>query len=378
MSTELAPQPNSSDRYGFNEEQIRTIKATIAPGASNDELALFLNVAQKTGLDPFTRQIYLAERRAFNDQTGQWTVKKTPETTIDGFRVIAERSGVYAGQIGPFWCGPEGNWQDVWLHPTPPSAARVGILRHDFKEPVWGVALYSEYVQTKKDGTPNSMWKKMAANQLAKCAESLGLRKAFPRDLSGMYTKEEMPDPKVEAEDAQAGVLKRKLEMIEESKRLAAAPPEVIMEMNEILDQPPQVEVVEPPKKSIRKRGTVSFEALKNFGEIKKELEQYTGNHEAYYNLLRTRGYSHADEIKDNNEAREIWKAMALFAKQAKDRLQMMESLGEIETVIGKRFMEILGTHGCENKEQALELTGEATQALLKDLHEATKPHIPF
>jgi len=169
-------------RYGFTEEQISVIKATIAPGATNDELALFLMVCQKTGLDPFSRQIYLSER---------WTngaSKKTPETTIDGFRVIAERSGKYAGQLGPFWCGEDGEWKDVWLSKDLPSAAKVGILRSDFREPVWGIALFMEYAQYKKarDGKPaelNSMWQKMGANQLAKCAESLGLRKAFPRAI---------------------------------------------------------------------------------------------------------------------------------------------------------------------------------------------------
>lgn len=174
----------------MEKDKIELIRRTVAKGATDAEIELLLEYAERTGLDPIARQIYLSERQVKRGE--DWVTIRTPETTIDGFRVIAENSGRYAGQLGPYWCGDDGSWRDVWLENKPPVAAKVGVLRHDFKEPLFAVALYREYVQTKRDGTPNSMWVKMGAAQLAKCAEALALRKAIPLRASGLYTREEM------------------------------------------------------------------------------------------------------------------------------------------------------------------------------------------
>lgn len=178
---------------GLSDEQIQIIKDTIAREASDEELRTFIQVCNRLALDPFAKQIYLIRR---------WDSKlrrmiATPQVSIEGFRVVAERTRQYRGQTKPEWCGPDGVWRDVWLNREPPAAARVGVYREGNKRPVYRPALYRSFVQTFEDKQsgkrlPAGLWATMPEVMLLKCAEAQALRATFPNELGGVYTDAEM------------------------------------------------------------------------------------------------------------------------------------------------------------------------------------------
>lgn len=194
--------PTSTNREDWTEEEAAVIEAAglvfvhqygeskgtkvLAP---RPVIARFFHTCERTGLDPLARQIYCIGR--FGSDGLEWSI----QTGIDGFRVIAERSKLYAGQDDPEWLTEDGEWVAAFVkskHGAHPLAARVRVYRHDWTRPMTGIATWDEYAQTKRNGDVTAMWQQRGPGQLAKCAEALAMRKAFPQDLSGLYTDDEM------------------------------------------------------------------------------------------------------------------------------------------------------------------------------------------
>lgn len=169
--------PTSAEAWG--EEHMQIVRDAFAPTASPIEFMVMWAGAKSRGLDPVKKQIHFVKR--WDDMRGcdVWS----SQVSIDGFRAIAEATGKYDGQDEPeFSRDPE----DKSL------VAKVRVYRKDVGRAFVGVAMWPEFAQTKKNGDPVFMWKKMPFHMLAKCAEALALRKAFPEQLSGLYTPDEM------------------------------------------------------------------------------------------------------------------------------------------------------------------------------------------
>lgn len=186
MAAELATTngragPDLAHAGDYTPDKVALIKRTICQGASDDELALFIGQCKRTGLDPFSRQIHAVKR--WNGKLGREVM--AIQVGIDGFRLIADRTGAYAGNDDPVYDREDG--------PHPGKATvTVWKMVAGQRVPFTRSARWAEFVQTDKSGKPNTFWQRMPYLMLAKCAESLALRAAFPQELSGLYTSEEM------------------------------------------------------------------------------------------------------------------------------------------------------------------------------------------
>jgi phage recombination protein Bet len=156
--------------------QLETVRNVLAPDLTDHELQLFALVAQRSGLDPFAKQIYAVKRQG----------KVTFQTGIDGYRSTAAKTGEYDGSDEPIYgdivATPFGHpeWAQVTVYRRRADGSRLAQS---------ATAWWSEFYPGESQG---HMWKKMPRNQLAKCAEALALRKAFPYVLADLYTDAEM------------------------------------------------------------------------------------------------------------------------------------------------------------------------------------------
>lgn len=173
--TDLVKSDNKLTKKPYSTEQIKLIARTVAKGATEDELKLFLIVANKAGLDPFSKQIHYVKRKTKEGFVG------AIQTGIDGYRAIAERTKQYAGSDDIVYDKEDG---------TPGKAtSTVYRIVKGVRVAFTATARWKEYCPP---APMDFMWKKMPYLMLGKVAESLALRKAFPNDLSGIYVEEEM------------------------------------------------------------------------------------------------------------------------------------------------------------------------------------------
>src|SRR5262245_24897248 len=183
-----------------SDTQIDLIKRTVARGASDDELRLFLHACERSGLDPLMRQIYAVKRWDSQQKRDVMSI----QTGIDGLRLVAERTGKYAPGREPSFTYTDEENKDVLVSST-------AYIKKQTPDGTWhevaATARYEEYAQTRQDGMPTKFWKQMPHVMLSKVAEALALRRAFPMELSGIYSHDEMTQ--ADAEEAGAQKFKR-------------------------------------------------------------------------------------------------------------------------------------------------------------------------
>jgi len=149
-------------------------------------MAGFITACERTGLDPTQKQIYAAQ------MGGKWTVL----IGVDGFRVVAQRTGEYDGQDPIEWQMEENGAWSTTPGKGAPYAARIRIYRKGVSRPLEQVVTFSEF------GGKGQNWDKRPAHMLGIRAETHGFRRMFPMQLSGLYTAEDFQDDGTDTGDA--------------------------------------------------------------------------------------------------------------------------------------------------------------------------------
>lgn len=198
--------PDATAAGQLSPQQIEILKSSMCKGLTNEEFQVFLMACNKTQLDPFMKQIYAIPRKS-RQPDGSYKESMTIQTGIDGYRLIAERTGCYAP-------GPEPTYT---YDQEGKVLSACAYIKKQTRDGTWHTvsasAYMDEYCQKSRDGSAMGMWRTLPRTMLAKCAEAQALRKAFPAEMSGIYTKEEMSQadtidvtasitPKISAEQA--------------------------------------------------------------------------------------------------------------------------------------------------------------------------------
>ncbi len=362
MSTALVSQQPASQ--WDSREMIETLKATVCKGATDAQFKMFVEVCKATGLNPFLNEIY------FVPAVGVMAAR-------DGYLRIANENPQFDGMETLVQRDDKGI----------PIKATCKVWRKDRAHPITCEAYYDEY---RKD---SQIWRTYRSAMISKVAEVLALKRSF--SINGVVTEDEIGSEEERgSKEAQAEVAQRR---IAELKGPQALNPEgvialggqclpdrdyeerhkaLILEAANALDAPrvfdhTEGQIVEQPKAKAKPKGTISFEALKAWGELKAELRQLTGTDALYYSGLAAKGYEHANQIATKKDALDIWKVLSTERVRIKGEMDLIMVLKNAHARLGMRFMDILGAHGAEAIEDVLKFGGDSLQTLLAELKQA-------
>lgn len=188
MTTALATRDNGTALAAptITPDQMDLIRKTVAKDATPDELKLYLYDCARQGVHPLDKLIHFTKRSG----------KYTPVTSIDFMRIQAANTGECLGISDPvFVAGPK----------SPEEFAATVTVKRIVQGQVAEFTATARWSEYKPDQA--FMWQKMPHTMLGKCAEALALRKGFPKQLAGLYAREEMdqaeaPAPLVRAPQA--------------------------------------------------------------------------------------------------------------------------------------------------------------------------------
>jgi phage recombination protein Bet len=187
MKTPVLPEPVA--RRGIAEWQWRTLMNSLYPGAKGESVLLVWDYCKSRNLDPMKKPCHIVPMEVKVGDKYEWRDVILPG--VYELRTTAQRTGEYLGHSKAEY-GPQietgGVKAPEWCEMTMFRwNAKLG-MRAEFPVRV----LFNEVVATKRDGRANARWTKAPVQMLTKCTEAAGLREAFPDEVGGIATEEEM------------------------------------------------------------------------------------------------------------------------------------------------------------------------------------------
>ena len=183
--------PEPVQRRGITEAQWRTLMTSLYPGAKAESVLMVIDYCAARKLDPLKRPCHIVPMEVKDPKTGSYAWRDVVLPGIYELRTTAQRSGVYLGHSAPDY-GPletvAGVAAPTWCAMTFWRWNGDAGVRAEYPVRV----LFREVVATTKDKKANSRWSKAPVQMLTKCTEAAGLREAFPDEIGGEQTAEEM------------------------------------------------------------------------------------------------------------------------------------------------------------------------------------------
>lgn len=188
--------PEPVERRGISEAQWRTLANNLFPGADVNSVLMVWDYCIARKLDPLKKPCHIVPMQVKDAKSGNYSWRDVVMPGIYEYRTTANRTGEYLGHSKPIY-GPVSDFMGVmapeWCELTVFRWNKAAEQRCEFPVTVY----FSECVATyfdkeSRSNKVNSRWTKAPRQMLTKCTESAGLREAFPDELGGTHTSEEM------------------------------------------------------------------------------------------------------------------------------------------------------------------------------------------
>jgi phage recombination protein bet len=176
-----------------------TLQNSVFPGAKDESILLAVDYCKARKLDILKKPCHIVPMSVTDAKTGNKNWRDVIMPGIYEQRITAFRTGQMAGQDEPVF-GDTVTFRGI----EAPEWCRVTVYRFINNErcAFSHTEYFSEACATTKEGKPNSMWSKRPRGQLAKCAEAGALRKAFPDELGGVITADEVNEEPINQHSA--------------------------------------------------------------------------------------------------------------------------------------------------------------------------------